>query len=97
MIIEIDWVSQLPVGKIAYVFGLAAAILTESALSYLGLGVQPPKASWGQMLNEYKDFLNTNKAYLTIIPGIAIMLLVLAFNLIGNGLRDALDVRASVN
>jgi peptide/nickel transport system permease protein len=75
----------------------AAAILTESALSYLGLGVQPPKASWGQMLNEYKDFLNTNKAYLTIIPGIAIMLLVLAFNLIGNGLRDALDVRASVN
>jgi len=75
----------------------AAAILTESALSYLGLGVQPPKASWGQMLNEYKDFLNTNKAYLTIIPGIAIMLLVLAFNLIGNGLRDALDVRAGTN
>lgn len=75
----------------------AAAILTESALSYLGLGVQPPKASWGQMLNEYKDFLNTNKAYLTIIPGVAIMLLVLAFNLIGNGLRDALDVRAGTN
>ncbi len=75
----------------------AAAILTESALSYLGLGVQPPKASWGQMLNEYKDFLNTNKAYLTVIPGIAIMLLVLAFNLIGNGLRDALDVRAGAN
>jgi peptide/nickel transport system permease protein len=75
----------------------AAAILTESALSYLGLGVQPPKASWGQMLNEYKDFLNTNKAYLTIIPGLAIMLLVLAFNLIGNGLRDALDVKANTH
>lgn len=73
----------------------ASAILTESALSYLGLGIQAPKPSWGQMLSEYRDFLNTNKAYLTLIPGFAIMLTVLAFNLIGNGLRDALDVRSN--
>jgi peptide/nickel transport system permease protein len=71
----------------------ASAILIESALSYLGLGIQAPKPSWGQMLSEYRDFLNTNKAYLTLIPGFAIMCMVLAFNLIGNGLRDALDVR----
>jgi ABC-type dipeptide/oligopeptide/nickel transport system permease subunit len=73
----------------------ASAILTESALSYLGLGIQAPKPSWGQMLSEYRDFLNTDKAYLTLIPGFAIMCIVLAFNLIGNGLRDALDVRAN--
>ncbi len=73
----------------------ASAILTESALSYLGLGIQAPKPSWGQMLSEYRDFLNTDKAYLTLIPGIAIMCIVLAFNLIGNGLRDALDVRSN--
>ena len=73
----------------------ASAILTESALSYLGLGIQAPKPSWGQMLSEYRDFLNTDKAYLTLIPGVAIMCIVLAFNLIGNGLRDALDVRAN--
>jgi peptide/nickel transport system permease protein len=71
----------------------ANAILVESGLSYIGLGVMPPAPSWGSMLNEYKDYIDTNKAYLAIFPGGAIMLLVLAFNLLGNGLRDALDVK----
>lgn len=74
----------------------ASAILVESGLSYIGLGIQPPAPSWGSMLNEYKDFINTNKAYLSIFPGVVIMLLVLAFNLVGNGLRDALDVKGQV-
>jgi peptide/nickel transport system permease protein len=71
----------------------ANAILIESGLSYIGLGVQPPTPSWGGMLSEYKNFIDSDKAYLAIAPGIAIMLLVLAFNLVGNGLRDALDVK----
>ncbi len=71
----------------------ANAILVESGLSYIGLGVMPPAPSWGSMLNEYKDYIDTNKAYLALFPGGAIMLLVLAFNLLGNGLRDALDVK----
>lgn len=75
----------------------AGAILTESGLSYIGLGIQPPAPSWGSMLNEYRDFIDTNKAYLALFPGLAIMLLVLAFNLVGNGLRDALDVKGNVN
>lgn len=71
----------------------ANAILIESGLSYIGLGVQPPTPSWGGMLSEYKNFIDSDKAYLAIAPGLAIMLLVLAFNLVGNGLRDALDVK----
>lgn len=75
----------------------ASAILVESGLSYIGLGIQPPAPSWGTMLNEYKDFINTNKAYLALFPSVAIMLLVLAFNLLGNGLRDALDVKGQAD
>lgn len=75
----------------------ASAILVESGLSYIGLGIQPPAPSWGSMLNEYKDFIDTNKAYLALFPGLAIMLIVLAFNLVGNGLRDALDVRGQID
>ena len=71
----------------------ASAILIESGLSYIGLGVQPPTPSWGGMLSEYKNFIDSDKAYLALAPGLAIMLLVLAFNLVGNGLRDALDVK----
>ena len=74
----------------------ANAILVESGLSYIGLGIQPPAPSWGSMLNEYKDFIDSNKAYLALFPGVAIMLLVLAFNLVGNGLRDALDVKGQL-
>ena len=75
----------------------ASAILVESGLSYIGLGIQPPAPSWGSMLNEYKDFIDTSKAYLALFPGLAIMLLVLAFNLVGNGLRDALDVKGQLD
>ncbi|NNC96397.1 MAG: ABC transporter permease [Chitinophagales bacterium] len=74
----------------------ATAILIEAGLSFIGLGVQPPKPSWGTMLNEYYGFIGTSKSYLAIYPGLAIMILVLAFNLIGNGLRDALDIKTSM-
>ena len=71
---------------------LAFAILAEAALSFLGLGAQPPTPSWGLMLNEGRDFFNT-AVWLAIFPGIAITLAVLGFNLLGDGLRDALDPR----
>lgn len=84
-----------PVIVIAAV-NFAAAILIEAGLSFIGLGVQPPKPSWGTMLKEYWSFIGTSKGYLSVFPGMAIMLLVLAFNLIGNGLRDALDVKTNL-
>ncbi len=71
----------------------ASAILIESGLSFLGLGVQPPVPSWGTMIKENYGYIILDYAYLAIAPGIAIMLLVLAFMLIGNSLRDALDVK----
>lgn len=72
----------------------ATAILIEAGLSYLGFGIQPPTPSWGNMLNENYGMAIGGKPFLALIPALAIMLLVLAFNLIGNGLRDALDVKA---
>jgi peptide/nickel transport system permease protein len=72
----------------------ATAILIEAGLSFLGIGVQPPVPSWGLMIKENYNFIITNKPLLAIIPGIAIMLIVLAFNLLGNALRDALDVKS---
>ncbi len=71
---------------------LAFAILTEAALSFFSLGVQPPTPSWGRMLAEGRDFLHQS-AWLPIFPGLAIMLTVLAFNFLGDGLREALDPR----
>lgn len=71
----------------------ASAIIIEAGLSFLGIGVQPPMPSWGTMLNEYYGYIGTDKAFLAFLPGLAIMILVLAFNLVGNGLRDALDVK----
>ena len=71
----------------------ANAILVESGLSFLGLGVQAPAPSWGAMLSEFKDFIGTDLSFLAIIPGFLIMVLVLSFNLVGNGLRDALDIK----
>lgn len=68
----------------------AVAILAEAGLSYLGLGTQPPKASWGQMLQEAQTFMGTSPG-LAIFPGLAIALAVLGFNLLGDGLRDTLD------
>jgi peptide/nickel transport system permease protein len=68
----------------------AIAILAEAGLSYLGLGTQPPHASWGRMLNEAQTFMGTS-SWLAIFPGCAIALAVLGFNLLGDGLRDMLD------
>ncbi|MDT7951647.1 MAG: ABC transporter permease [Acetobacteraceae bacterium] len=71
---------------------IAAAIIAEASLSFLGLGQQPPAPSWGSMLNSAQRFL-TQAPWLAIFPGLAIFLAVLSFNLIGDGLRDALDPR----
>ena len=71
----------------------ASAILLEAGLSFLGIGVQPPMPSWGSMIKENYAFIILDAAYLAILPGIAIMLLVLAFMLIGNALREALEVK----
>jgi peptide/nickel transport system permease protein len=71
---------------------IAGAIIAEAALSFLGLGQQPPAPSWGSMLNSAQRFL-TQAPWLAIFPGAAIFLCVLSFNLVGDGLRDALDPR----
>lgn len=73
----------------------ASAILIEAGLSFLGVGAQPPMPSWGNMIKEHYGYIVLDKAYLAIIPGVAIMLLVLSFTLLGNGLRDALDTRST--
>ena len=72
----------------------ATAILIESGLSFLGIGAQPPIPSWGTIIKDHYAYIIMNKAYLAIIPGLSIMLLVLSFMLLGNGLRDAFDVKA---
>lgn len=72
----------------------AAAILIESGLSFLGIGAQPPTPSWGAMIKDHYSYIILGKAYLAVIPGLAIMSLVMAFMLIGNALRDALDVKS---
>jgi peptide/nickel transport system permease protein len=72
----------------------ASAIVIEAGLSFLGIGVQPPQPSWGLMIKENYNFIITHNPMLALAPGFAIMLLVLAFNLLGNGLRDALAVKA---
>ena len=71
---------------------MANAILVEAALSFLGLGVQPPTPSWGLMVSSGRDFLLV-APHIATVPGLAIMLAVLGFNLLGDGLRDALDPR----
>jgi len=71
----------------------AAAILIEAGLSFLGLGAQPPQATWGRMISEHKGYIITGDAYLAIFPGIAICLMVLSFVLLGNGLRDVFDIK----
>lgn len=71
----------------------AAAILIESGLSFLGIGAQPPTPSWGAIIKNHYNYIILGKPYLAVIPGLAIMSLVMAFMLIGNTLRDALDVK----
>jgi peptide/nickel transport system permease protein len=77
---------------VAMTLGIPAAILTESGLSFLGLGVQPPYATWGNILNEGKDTIEIGW-WLSFYPGIAILVTVLSYNLLGEGIRDALDPR----
>ena len=76
-------------------FGIARAIVAEAGLSFLGLGVQPPAPSWGAMINEGRHFLFV-APHLTTVPGLAIMITVMAFNFLGDGLRDAMDVREEI-
>jgi peptide/nickel transport system permease protein len=71
---------------------IAAAVIAEASLSFLGLGQQPPAPSWGSMLNTAKNYID-NAPWMAIWPGLSIFLLVLAFNILGDGLRDALDPR----
>jgi ABC-type dipeptide/oligopeptide/nickel transport system permease subunit len=72
--------------------GLGAAILAEAGLSFLGVGISPPTPAWGSMVNDGYKFLLSNPE-LCLGPGIAIMLVVFGFNMVGDGLRDALDPR----
>ena len=83
----------MPALLVQATLSIAAAIIAEAALSFLGLGQQPPAPSWGSMLNAAQRFL-TNAPWMAIWPGLAIFLVVLSFNLVGDGLRDALDPRA---
>lgn len=77
---------------VAMTLGIPAAILTESGLSFLGLGVQPPYATWGNILNDGKDSIEI-AWWLSLYPGLAILITVLSYNLLGEGVRDALDPR----
>ena len=77
---------------IAVTLGMAGAIMLEAALSFIGLGAQPPTPSWGAMISDGRDFLRT-APWISIFPGLAIGLVVLGFNLFGDGLRDAMDPR----
>jgi len=80
----------LPALIVQATISIATAIIAEASLSFLGLGQQPPAPSWGSMLNTAQRFL-TNAVWMAIWPGLAIFLAVLSFNLLGDGLRDALD------
>jgi peptide/nickel transport system permease protein len=82
--------SALPAVTVQATLGMGAAILSEAALSFLGLGVQPPTPSWGTMLSYGKAHL-LDAPHLTVFPGLAIAVLVLGFNFLGDGLRDSLD------
>lgn len=85
--------SVLPAVTVQATLGMAGAILAEASLSFLGLGVQPPTPSWGTMLSYGKAHL-LEAPHLTVFPGVAIAVLVLGFNFLGDGLRDALDPQA---
>jgi peptide/nickel transport system permease protein len=86
--------TTLPAVTVQATLGMGAAILNEASLSFLGLGVQPPTPSWGTMLNFGRGHL-LDAPHLTIFPGVAIAILVLGFNFLGDGLRDALDPAAN--
>ena len=71
----------------------ASAILIEAGLSFLGIGVQPPMPSWGGIIKDHYAYIIMDKAYLALLPGLFIMITVLSFMLLGNGIRDAFDVK----
>ena len=73
----------------------ASAILLEAGLSFLGIGIQPPMPSWGMMVKENYGYILLDSAYLALLPGVAIMIIVLAFMMLAGGLRDALDIKRS--
>lgn len=81
---------------VSSVLGVASAVLVESGLSFLGLGVQAPQASWGNILTDGKEYIEF-AWWLSLFPGVAILLTVLGYNLLGEGLRDALDPRTNQN
>ena len=83
----------LPPVIVQATLAIAAAIIAEASLSFLGLGQQPPAPSWGSMLNTAQRFL-TQAPWMAVFPGLAIFVTVLAFNLLGDGLRDALDPKS---
>ncbi len=80
---------------VSSVLGVAGAVLMESGLSFLGLGVQAPQASWGNILTDGKDYIQF-AWWLSLYPGLAILITVLGYNLLGEGLRDALDPRSNL-
>jgi peptide/nickel transport system permease protein len=88
--------STMPALTVQATLGMAGAIISEASLSFLGLGVQPPTPSWGTMINGGRAHL-LDAPHLTVFPGMAIALLVLGFNFLGDGLRDALDPRAGAD
>lgn len=96
---RILWRHLVPVAVPALIvqgtLGMAGAVIAEAALSFLGLGVQPPTPSWGTMLDAGRSHL-FDAPHLTLFPGLAIALLVLGFNFVGDGLRDRLDPRRIV-
>jgi peptide/nickel transport system permease protein len=83
---------MVPIILVQMTLTFATAVLTEAALSFLGLGTQPPEASWGGMLSSARAYLEISP-WLSIFPGLAIMIVVLGFNFLGDGLRDILDPR----
>jgi peptide/nickel transport system permease protein len=85
--------SMTPV-LVSVVLGIASAVLLESGLSFLGLGVQPPQASWGNILTDGKEYIQF-AWWLSLYPGLAILITVLGYNLLGEGLRDAFDPRSN--
>ncbi|WP_028575634.1 ABC transporter permease [Desulfonatronovibrio hydrogenovorans] len=88
--------NAMPPVLVSATLGIAAAILTESALSFLGLGVQPPTPSWGNILMEGKDVMGI-APWLSIFPGLSILITVLGYNLLGESIRDILDPRLKRN
>ena len=86
----------IPILIVSITLGIPGAILSEASLSYLGLGVPSPKPSWGSMIAESQDFIRSN-TYYSLFPGLCIIVTVMAFNMMGDGLRDALDPKLRIS